>query len=132
MPKQIVEVPVLSEALKFVPLVPVIRAGDWIYISGLPPFSPETGELVKGDVPTQVKTSLAALDACLAAAGATKDDIVSVKIYSSNTGYFAAINEVYRNYFGAEGPFPARTFVPVASWFGEFDVEIEAVAYLGA
>ncbi|WP_217545211.1 RidA family protein [Streptomyces sp. GbtcB6] len=131
MPKQAIAVPVLSEALKFAPLELVTRAGDYVYISGLPPYSPETGELVSGDVPTQVKTSLAALDACLAAAGATKDDIVNVRIYSTNSGWFAAINEVYREYFGADGPFPSRTFVPVASWFTNFDIEIDCVVYLG-
>ncbi|MER7180327.1 RidA family protein [Streptomyces hyaluromycini] len=131
MPKQTIAVPVLSEALKFAPLELVTRAGDYVYISGLPPYSPETGELVSGDVPTQVKTCLAALDACLAAAGATKDDIANVRIYSTNSGWFAAINEVYREYFGADGPFPSRTFVPVASWFTNFDIEIDCVVYLG-
>ena len=37
-----------------------------------------------------------------------------------------AINEVYKEFFKSN--FPARTFVPVASWPMEFDVEIECMA----
>ena len=36
------------------------------------------------------------------------------------------INEIYGRYFTSN--FPARTFVPVASWPMEFDIEIDCVA----
>ena len=64
--------------------------------------------------------------AALEAAGSTLDQVLKVTVYASNSAYFATINEVYAGYFG-ENP-PARTFVTVASWPMEFDVEIECIA----
>lgn len=124
-----VSVPVLSEALGFAPLSLARRAGDWLYVSGMPPFSTETGKIVLGDIRTQTEACLAALDACLTAAGATRDHVVNTRIYCANSAWFGAINEIYGAFFHA--PYPTRTFVPVASWPAEFDLEIDCVAYLG-
>ncbi|MGC0367624.1 2-iminobutanoate/2-iminopropanoate deaminase [Rhodococcus sp. 27YEA15] len=128
MPKQIVPVPVLSEALSHAPLSLVTRAGNFVYVSGTPPYSHVTGELVVGDIRTQTREALASLEACLTAAGAKKSDVVNIRIYCSNAGWYSMINEVYAQFFGTD--FPSRTFVPVASWPAQFDLEIDCVAYL--
>jgi reactive intermediate/imine deaminase len=130
MPKQIIQVPILSEAMSFAPLSLAVRAGDYLYISGMPPFSCETGELVHGDIRVQMAEALRSLDACLVAGGATRADVVNVRIYCANSAWFTVINEVYAAFFGSE--FPTRTFVPVASWPAEFDLEIDCVAFLGS
>jgi 2-iminobutanoate/2-iminopropanoate deaminase len=130
MPGHPIEVPVLSDALAFAPLSLAQRAGDFVYVSGMPPFSCSTGQLVPGDIRTQTEACLLALDACLEAAGATRDDVVNVRIYCANVAWFSAINQVYAEHFGPV--YPSRTFVPVASWPAEFDIEIDCVAYLGA
>jgi 2-iminobutanoate/2-iminopropanoate deaminase len=127
MPKTTINVPVLSEAMRFAPLSLAARAGDYVYISGMPPFSAETGELVRGDIRTQTAEVLRSLDACLSAAGATRADVVNVRIYCANSAWFNVINELYAEYFGSD--FPTRTFVPVASWPAEFDIEIDCIAY---
>lgn len=49
-----------------------------------------------------------------------------VRIYAVNSGFYNTINRVYAKYFGVNSP--ARSFVPVASWPMEFDIEIECVA----
>ena len=49
-----------------------------------------------------------------------------VRVYAANAGFYGAINRIYARHF-PDNP-PARTFVPVASWPMEFDLEIEAVA----
>jgi len=128
MPKQVITVPILTEALAHAPLSLVTKAGHHVYVSGIPPYSPESGELVTGDIRTQTRTALRALDACLTAAGATKSDVANVRIYCANTAWYGLINEEYAVFF--EGDFPTRTFVPVASWPAPFDLEIDCVAYL--
>ncbi len=49
-----------------------------------------------------------------------------VRVYAANAGFYQAINRVYARFFPTLPP--ARTFVPVASWPMEFDIEIECVA----
>ncbi|MGW8482714.1 RidA family protein [Microbacterium sp. NPDC055903] len=127
--RTIVTVPVLTDAFAKlgVPLTLVNTAGPTVYVSGLPPYDPETGELVRGDIATQTDACMRALTACLAAADATLDDVVNVRIYAANSGHYKTINEVYARFFPDIAP--TRVFVPVASWAGEFDIEIDAVAY---
>lgn len=127
---QVITVPVLSGTLAHAPLSPVMKAGSHVYVSGIPPYCPESGQLVSGDIRTQTRAALRSLQACLAAAGATTSDVVNLRIYCANAAWYTAINEEYRTFF--EAPFPTRTFVPVASWPAPFDLEIDCVAYLGS
>ncbi|RUX91226.1 MULTISPECIES: RidA family protein [unclassified Mesorhizobium] len=128
MKKEIIEVPVLSAAVRAlgVPLSLVTRAAGLVFVSGTPPLDISTGRLVKGDIETQTEASLRALKHCLEAAGTSLDNVVMVRIYAVNSGFYNAINRVYVRHF-PENP-PSRTFVPVASWPMEFDIEIECVA----
>ncbi|CAN7396751.1 RidA family protein [Mesorhizobium sp. LjRoot246] len=128
MAKEIVEVPVLSAAVRAlgVPLSLVTRAAGLVFVSGTPPLDIATGRLVKGDIEVQTEASLKALKHCLEAAGTSLDNVVMVRIYAVNSGFYNAINRVYARHF-PENP-PSRTFVPVASWPMEFDIEIECVA----
>ena len=128
MKKEIIEVPVLSAAVRAlgVPLSLVTKAAGLVFVSGTPPLDISTGRLVKGDIETQTEASLNALKHCLEAAGTSLDNVVMVRIYAVNSGFYNAINRVYARHF-PENP-PSRTFVPVASWPMEFDIEIECVA----
>ncbi|RNJ46852.1 enamine deaminase RidA [Mesorhizobium erdmanii] len=128
MTKEIVEVPVLSAAVRAlgVPLSLVTRAAGLVFVSGTPPLDLLTGKLVKGDIETQTEASLKALKHCLEAAGTSLENVVMVRIYAVNAGFYSAINRVYARYFPENAP--SRTFVPVASWPMEFDIEIECVA----
>ena len=128
MKKEIIEVPVLSAAVRAlgVPLSLVTKAAGLVFVSGTPPLDILTGKLVKGDIETQTEASLKALKHCLEAAGTSLDNVVMVRIYAVNSGFYNAINRVYARHF-SENP-PSRTFVPVASWPMEFDIEIECVA----
>ncbi|MBE1706262.1 MULTISPECIES: RidA family protein [Mesorhizobium] len=128
MTKEIVEVPVLSAAVRAlgVPLSLVTKAAGLVFVSGTPPLDLLTGKLVKGDIEVQTEASLKALKHCLEAAGTSLDNVVMVRIYAVNSGFYTAINRVYARYFPENAP--SRTFVPVASWPMEFDIEIECVA----
>ncbi|KRB22158.1 enamine deaminase RidA [Mesorhizobium sp. Root695] len=128
MKKEIIEVPVLSAAVRAlgVPLSLVTRAAGLVFVSGTPPLDIATGRLVKGDIEVQTEASLRALKHCLEAAGTSLDNVVMVRIYAVNSGFYNAINRVYARHF-PDNP-PSRTFVPVACWPMEFDIEIECVA----
>ncbi len=128
MKKEIIEVPVLSDVVRNlgVPLSLVTRGQGFVFVSGTPPLDIVSGALVKGDIEVQTEASLKALKHCLAAAGASPGNILMVRIYAANAGFYGAINRVYARHFPVDPP--ARTFVPVASWPMEFDIEIEAVA----
>jgi reactive intermediate/imine deaminase len=128
MSKEIIEVPVLSQGVRNfgVPLSLVTKANGFVFVSGTPPFDLETGKFVRGDIETQTEASLKAVQHCLESAGTSLDKVVMVRVYASNAGFYSTINRVYARFF-AENP-PSRTFVPVASWPMEFDIEIECVA----
>lgn len=128
MSKEVVEVPVLSEVIRKlgVPLSLVTRAGGLVFVSGTPPFDIATGKLIRGDIETQTRASLAAVKYCLECAGSSLDKVVMARVYAANAGFYGAINRVYGEFF-PNNP-PSRTFVPVASWPMEFDIEIECVA----
>ncbi|WP_119392324.1 RidA family protein [Taklimakanibacter lacteus] len=128
MKREIIEVPVLSETARKlgVPLSLVTKGQGLVFVSGAPPLDINTGALVKGDIEVQTEASLTALKHCLAAAGASPENILMVRVYAANAGFYGAINRVYARHFPKDPP--ARTFVPVASWPMEFDIEIEAVA----
>jgi reactive intermediate/imine deaminase len=128
MTKEVVRVPVMSEALEKagIPLSAAISAGGFVFVSGTPPIDPKTGTLVPGDIATQAEACLEGLKATLEAAGSSLAKVVKVTVYASNSAYYGTINTVYARYFPKEPP--ARTFVTVASWPMEFDIEIECTA----
>ena len=128
MKKEIVNVPGLSEILKRskVPLSAAVRAGDFVFVSGLPPFDLKTGEVVMGDIRRQTELSLEAVKATLEAAGSSLEKVVKATIYISNSAWFDEVNAIYARYFPHDPP--ARVFCTVGSWPWKFDVEVECIA----
>ena len=121
-------VPALAKfaARNSVPTSPVVRAGEWVYVSGMPPVDPETGGYDILPIDQQARRVLGHLKSCLEAAGSGLDRVVKCNVYCSNPAYFAAINAVYAEYFNAYKP--ARIFLGQAGWFGPFDLEMDCVA----
>ncbi|MBU0585123.1 MAG: RidA family protein [Alphaproteobacteria bacterium] len=128
MKKEIIEVPVLSPMMRElgVPCSSVTRANGFVFVAATPPVDMVTGKIVKGDIETQTEASLNAVKLCLAAAGCSFEDVVTLRIYAANVGHYDAINRVYKKHFPDN--FPSRSFVPVSGWFMEFDIEIECMA----
>ena len=73
MDKQIVRVGKITEAIERgkVPLSAAVRAGDFVFVSGLPPIDQKTGELVRGDIVKQTEQVLENVKAALEAAGSS-------------------------------------------------------------
>ena len=109
------------------PIFPVIVANGIVYLSGLTPFDPETGDIRPLPFERQAEIVLDQMKHCLEAAGSSLAQVVKCNVYCTpEPSHFAAFNDVYARYFPNESP--TRTFVHVPSWHGPFDVEIDCVA----
>ena len=106
-----------------------IIANDFVYLSGLPPFDPETGDIKPAPFERQVELVLEQMKLCLEAAGSSLAKVVKCNVYCTpDPSHFERFNAIYARYFPAESP--ARIFLHVPSWPGPFDVEVDCVAVL--
>ncbi len=111
------------------PYSQAIQAGGFLYISGQLPMVPETKELLVEDVKAATKQSLENAGAILKEAGYDFSDVVKTTVYLADINDFAAMNEVYGEYFSDHKP--ARAAFEVAKLPLGAGVEIEMVAYKG-
>lgn len=105
-----------------------VSAAGLLFCSGQIPLEPESGELILGGVGPQARRCLQNLEAVCAAAGARLADAVRCTVYLTDMADFAAVNEVYAEYFD-DAP-PARVAVEVAGLPKGADVEIDAIVAL--
>jgi len=105
-----------------------VRAGDFLFISGMVPVVPETGEVMRGDFEQAVRRVMENLQAILAAAGADLSAVVKTTVFLADLERFADFNRIYGEYFAGEPP--ARTTVQAARLPLDVDLEVEAVAYV--
>lgn len=110
------------------PYSQAVQAGNTIYVSGQLPIDPKTGNFVEGDIREQTRQSLTNLKSILQAAGADMKDIVKATVLLADIADFAAMNEVYAEFF--EEPYPARAAYQIAALPKNARVEIEVIAVL--
>ena len=108
------------------PTSPVTRAGSMIFVSGLPPFDPETGEIASATIERQSELILEQMKLCLETAGASLDNVMKCNVYCTSAKHFAVFNAIYARYFPDQPP--ARIFVCIPEWTGPFDIEIDCIA----
>jgi 2-iminobutanoate/2-iminopropanoate deaminase len=108
------------------PYSAAIRAGDYIFVSGQVGHLHENGTDVAG-IEAQTMQCIHRLKIVLEQAGATLNDVVKTTIFLGNQADFAAMNEVYKEYFPKDPP--ARSTVVVGFPIPKMLVEIECIAY---
>jgi thioredoxin reductase (NADPH) len=109
------------------PYSPAVRAGDFIFVSGQVPVDPATQNVVSGDVRDETRQTLTNIMRILDGCGAVLSDVVKCQVFLADGKDFAAMNEVYAEFFGEAKP--ARTTVVAAFAIPGIKVEIDAVAY---
>jgi len=110
------------------PYSPAVRAGDFIYVSGQVPVDPATNQYVAGDVKVETRQVLSNVKRILEGCGASMSDVVRCGVFLTDVKDFAAMNEVYAEFFGESKP--ARTTIAIAALpLPGAKVEIDAVAY---
>ena len=97
-----------------------------VFVSGQLPIDPATGAFPEGGIKEQTRQSLTNTKAILAEAGLELANVVTTTVFLADMGDFAAMNEVYAEFFTA--PYPARAAFEVARLPKDAKVEIEAVA----
>ncbi len=110
------------------PYSQAIKAGDLLFCSGQIALDPVTMQIIGTNAAEQARQVLLNLMAVLEAAGSNLDQVVKTTIFLKNMADFAAVNEVYAEFFKADPP--ARSTVEVARLPKDVLVEIEALACL--
>ena len=113
------------------PYSTAVRAGDFVYVSGHGPVDAATG-VMQADATVQQQTRLVLqhLQTILQACGGGMEDVVKCSVFLLHEADFAAMNEVYAEFFGSAKP--ARTTVATGMVAPGMKVEIDCVAYLPA
>ena len=108
------------------PYSQAISACSLTITSGQLGLDPATGAFAEGGIAAQTRQSLTNVQAVLAAAGLTMDNVIKTTVFLKDMNDFAAMNEVYATFFTGEPP--ARSAVEVARLPKDALVEIEAIA----
>jgi 2-iminobutanoate/2-iminopropanoate deaminase len=112
------------------PYSPVRRVGDWVITSGQVGLTTDAEgkpALAPGGTLPQLRQALQNVTDVLASEGATLSDVVKTTLYLVDIGEFAAVNEVWVEYFTEDRP--TRSAVQVAALPIGARVEVEAWAY---
>jgi 2-iminobutanoate/2-iminopropanoate deaminase len=102
-----------------------ISAGGLLFVSGVLPVHPDSGERMQGTLTSEAHLAFQNLKRILEAAGTNLDRLVHVRAMIYDRIEYDALNRVYRQYV-PEGP-PARTVwsVQIAD---AFKIQLDAVA----
>ena len=107
------------------PYSPAVKLGDFVYLSGQIPVDPVTNDLVQGDIRKQTHQVMQNIITILDEMGLETRHVVKTTVFLTDMGNFAAMNEVYAQYF--DDPYPSRSCVQVGALPKGAEVEIECL-----
>lgn len=108
------------------PYSQAIEANGLIITSGQLPIDPATGEFAPGGIKEQTRQSLTNAKAILEEAGIGLGNVMKTTVFLSDMNDFAAMNEVYAEFFSES--FPARSAIAVKTLPKNALVEVECIA----
>ena len=104
----------------------ILVEGKFLYTAGQIALDPKSGALVAGDIKAQTRQAIKNVEQVLIAGGSSLKSVFKTTVFMKDMNEFAAMNEVYGEFFSAAAP--ARSTVEVARLPKDAKVEIEAVA----
>jgi 2-iminobutanoate/2-iminopropanoate deaminase len=110
------------------PHSPGIRAGDFIFLSGMLSTDPQTGERSPGTMAHETRQTLTNMRHLLESAGSSLERVVKINVLIYDMLEFENMNAVYRQFFPKDPP--ARTTCGVQLSAG-MKIEIECIALAG-
>lgn len=122
--KKVISTPDAPQAIG--PYSQAIEANGTLYISGQIPLDPKTGELSTADIKSQTRLVMNNIGAILKAAGYDYSDVVKTTCLLADISDFAAMNEVYGEYYKTNSP--ARSAFAVKDLPKGARLEIETIA----
>lgn len=108
------------------PYSQAVQAGNMLFISGQIALDPETNQLISGGIKVEAMQVMKNLEAVLASADFSFENVVKTTIFLSDMNHFSDVNEVYGSYFKSD--FPARETVAVLGLPKNVNVEISVIA----
>jgi 2-iminobutanoate/2-iminopropanoate deaminase len=103
-----------------------IEANGFIFVAGITPRDPKTGQVIQGDIAQQTERVLENIKAILESAGSSLARAVKTTVYLKDMNDFDAMNSVYARYFPSNPP--ARATVEVSNLHaGRVEIELIAV-----
>lgn len=110
------------------PFSEAVRAGDFLYLSGMIGFDPATDKVVPGGIKAEARRSLTLVQEALKRNGASLADVVKCTVFLADIAEWPAFNEVYVEFF--KKPFPARSALAASGLARNARVEVECIAYV--
>jgi 2-iminobutanoate/2-iminopropanoate deaminase len=110
------------------PHSPGIRAGDYIFLSGMGPVDPVTGGRNLGPIAGQIRQTLRNMAHMLESAGSGLDRVVKVVVVLADSADYDEMNLVWREFFPVDPPARTCCALQLSNSNG---VEIECIALAG-
>ena len=111
------------------PYSPGVKVGDTVYVSGVLAMDGDGNTVGEGDIKAQTRQVIESIKSVVEAAGGSVGDIAYNQIFLTDLANYAAMNEVYAEYFGTNSP--ARYCIKADLVKPEFLIEISSTAHIG-
>jgi len=107
------------------PYAQAVQYGDLLFVSGMIPLDPKTGELITGNFEAEVVRVLENIKAIVEAGNMSLKNVLKTTVFLKDLDNFAKFNEIYSRYFGEI--LPARETVQAAQLPRDVSIEISVI-----
>ena len=107
------------------PFSAAVRVGNLLFVSGAIGIDAATGQLVEGGIQPETRQTLENIAASLEMFGSSMDNVVKCTVFLADIGEWAAMNEVYKEFFTNK---PARSALGTSGLALGARTEIECIA----